>query len=85
MVNASIAKPEEMIHAVLALLQYVINKNSEDQKSLNILPRSAKTFIELYRSDMNQSSKMIVQIPTIAYMRAIADLHIEENNMGSRI
>ena len=77
MINASIVKPETMIYAVLALFQYVLNKNSEDQKSLKILSHSAKAFVELYRSGMNKSVNTITQIPAMAYMGAVAETHVK--------
>lgn len=62
---------QQIIYSALALMQYAISITREDKECLDIFTKTARNMIELYESGMGAGIASVVQIPTVAYMRAI--------------
>ncbi len=62
---------QQVVYSGLALLQYAINTNRDDDETLDVLTKTARNFVALYEAGMGGGLQSVVQIPTLAYMQAI--------------
>ncbi|NVM56145.1 MAG: hypothetical protein HWN66_20785 [Candidatus Helarchaeota archaeon] len=62
---------QQVVYSALALMQYAISMSSEDEEYLDVFTKTARNMIELYESGMGVGIASVVQVPSLAYMRAI--------------
>jgi len=55
-------------------MQYCINANKDNKESLDILTKTARNFLALYKAGMGSGISAIAQIPQAAYLEAIGAL-----------
>ena len=65
------ASEQQVVYSGLALMQYAISMNQLDSEALRVLTATARYLVDLYQSGMGEGVASVVQIPTLAYMRAI--------------
>lgn len=62
---------QQLVFSGLALMQYAIDINSDDQEALKVLRDTAINFVLLYEGGMGEGISSISEIPKYAYMKAI--------------
>jgi len=62
---------QQVVYSALALMQYVISMSRDDKECLNVLTKTARNMIKLYKSGKGVGVSSIVQVPLLAYMEAI--------------
>lgn len=62
---------QQVVFSGLALMQHAIFANRTDAGDLRVLTETARNLVALYESGAGQGVAATVQIPTLAYMRAI--------------
>lgn len=62
---------QQVVYSGLALMQYAILMNHSDTETLDVLTKTARNFVALYKTGMGVGLRAVAQIPTLAYMQAI--------------
>ena len=62
---------QQMVYSGLALMQFAININRSDDDRLDVLTKTGRNFVDLYNSGAGEGIQSVVQIPFLAYMKAI--------------
>lgn len=62
---------QQVVFSGVALMQHAILMNREDVETLDVLTKTVRNFVDLYGSGMIGGVQSVVQIPTLAYLKAI--------------
>ena len=62
---------QQVVYSALALMQYAISTNRDDQEYVDVFTNTARNMINLYESGIYVGIASAFQIPTLAYMQAI--------------
>jgi len=65
------ATEQQTVFSALALMQNVIYMIRNDKDCLEVLTQVARNMVELYDYGMGEGIASVVEVPTLAYMRAI--------------
>ncbi len=65
---------QEVVYSGIAIMQYCININKDDKYVLDVLTKTARNFLVLYKAGMESGISAIAQIPQAAYLNAIGTL-----------
>ena len=70
---------QQVVWSSLTLLQYAIFMNKDDKECLDILTKTARNMVGLYKTGMGTGIASVAKIPTLAYMQAesISDFDIK--------
>ena len=66
-----------IVYSGIAIMQYCININKDDKYALDVLTKTARNFLALYKAGMGSGISAIAQIPQAAYLNAIGALSEE--------
>ena len=62
---------QEVVYSGLALMQHAVVVNRADADSLRVLTETARHLLALYEAGAAVGLAAVVQVPTVAYMRAL--------------
>ncbi len=68
---------QEVVYSGIAIMQYCININKDDKYALDVLTKTARNLLALYKTGMGSGISAIAQIPQAAYLNAIGALSEE--------